>query len=340
MENHGSNGHSYSLNGKTVLVTGGSGTFGKEFIRIMLKDYDPAKIIVFSRDEFKQHEMRKGGFDHPKLRYFIGDVRDHERLLRAFEGVDVVIHAAALKQVPACEYNPFEAVKTNVIGSQNVIGAAIDAGVKRVLAISTDKAVDPINLYGATKLTAERLFLQGNAYSHAGGAIFSCVRYGNVHGSRGSVVPLFQEQAKTGTLTVTDERMTRFWLPIEQGVRFVIHSIERMRGGEIFVPKLPSLNLMDIARAIAPEAQIKIIGSRPGEKLHETLVSEHEAPKTLEYDDYYIIHGAIFILNEERKNGGKHVDIEFSYKSNNNTEWLSIPDLQELIFGDEKVEVA
>lgn len=319
---------------KTVLVTGGTGTFGKTFARKMLREHNPKKIIIFSRDEFKQHEMRTNGFDHPKLRYFIGDVRDHERLMRAFDGVDVVIHAAALKQVPACEFNPFEAVKTNVIGSQNVIAAAIDAGVKRVMAISTDKAVDPINLYGATKLTAERLFLQGNAYSSAGHAVFSCVRYGNVHGSRGSVVPLFQEQAKSGVLKVTDDRMTRFWLTIDHGVDFVIRAIERMRGGDIFVPKLPSVRLTDLACAIAPEARIDITGIRPGEKLHETLISQFEAPKTYEYDDYYVVHGAIFIMTEERKNGGKPVSPEFAYHSNSNDDFMSVDRIREMIRGD------
>src|SRR5512136_1590058 len=245
--------------GQVVLVTGGTGSFGKKFIEIMLKEYQPAKLIVFSRDELKQHEMRVAGLDHPSLRYFIGDVRDVERLRRALHGVDIVVHAAALKQVPACEYNPMEAIKTNIMGTSNVVEAALDAGVAKVMALSTDKAVNPVNLYGATKLAAEKLVVQSNTYAAGTSTRYSCVRYGNVVGSRGSVVPLFLKQRASGRVTVTDERMTRFWLSLEQGVHFVMDCIEQMEGGEVFVPKIPSTRVLDLARAIAPEAQVEII---------------------------------------------------------------------------------
>src|SRR5215471_8094986 len=250
----------------TILVTGGTGSFGQQFARVMLRDYHPQKLIVFSRDELKQHEMRVNGLDHPSLRFFLGDVRDVDRLRRAMQGVDIVVHAAALKQVPAAEYNPIEAVMTNIIGARNVVDAALDCGVKKVLALSTDKAVNPSNLYGATKLVAEKLFVQANAYSGAGPTRFSCVRYGNVVGSRGSVIPLFMAQRKTGRITVTDPGMTRFWLTLEQGVRFVTRAIEQMMGGEVFVPKLPSMSLTDLIKALAPNCEIKPIGIRPGEK--------------------------------------------------------------------------
>src|SRR5512145_2535512 len=243
---------------KTILITGGTGSFGKKFTRIALEEKQPKKIIIFSRDELKQHEMRVHGFDHPSLRYFIGDVRDRERLVRAMNGVDIVVHAAALKQVPACEYNPMEAVKTNILGSSNVIDAALDVGVKKVLALSTDKAGNPVNLYGATKLAAEKLFVQSNAYAAGSATRFACVRYGNVVGSRGSVVPIFIRQRQNGKLTLTDERMTRFWLTLEQGVRFVIRCVEEMQGGEVFVPKIPSTRIVDLAKVIAPEAEYEV----------------------------------------------------------------------------------
>src|SRR5689334_4726417 len=252
---------------QVVLVTGGTGSFGKKFVEIMLRECRPKKLLIFSRDELKQHDMRSSGFDHPSLRYFIGDVRDPSRLERALSGVTVVVHAAALKQVPACEYNPFEAVQTNIMGGRNVIDAAIDQGVHRVLALSTDKAVNPINLYGATKLCAEKMFVQANAYAGAQNTRFSCARYGNVVGSRGSVIPIFQEQAKLGKVTITDTRMTRFWLTLEQGVRFVVRCLEQMHGGEIFVPKIPSMKLVEMAEAVAPGCEIENIGIRPGEKL-------------------------------------------------------------------------
>src|SRR5512143_3945277 len=258
---------------QVILITGGTGSFGKKFVEIALRDLSPRKIIVFSRDELKQHEMRAAGFDQPNLRYFIGDVRDRERLTRAMHGVDIVVHAAALKQVPACEYNPLEAIKTNIMGTSNVVEAALDTGVKKVLALSTDKAVNPVNLYGATKLAAEKLTIQSNAYAAGSATRYACTRYGNVVGSRGSVVPLFLKQRASGRVTVTDERMTRFWLSLEQGVRFVISCIEQMEGGEVFVPKIPSTRVLDLARAIAPDAQVEIIGIRPGEKLHEVLIS-------------------------------------------------------------------
>ncbi len=278
--------------GLNVLVTGGTGSFGRKFTEIMLRECTPRKLVIFSRDELKQHEMRTGGFDHPSLRYFIGDVRDVERLRRAMTGMDIVVHAAALKQVPACEYNPIEAVLTNVMGARNIIEAALDMGVKKVMAISSDKAVNPVNLYGATKLVAEKLFVQGNAYSGTSETRFSCVRYGNVVGSRGSVIPLFLGQRNNGKVTITDERMTRFWLTLEQGVRFVIRCIEQMHGGEVFVPKIPSMNIMDLVKAVAPDCQVENIGIRPGEKLHEILISEDEVRQALELDDMFVIKPA------------------------------------------------
>ncbi|MDO9546769.1 MAG: UDP-N-acetylglucosamine 4,6-dehydratase (inverting) [Pelolinea sp.] len=317
---------------KVILVTGGTGSFGKKFIEIMLQEYTPAKLIVFSRDEQKQHEMRQMGFTHENLRYFIGDVRDYDRLRRAFEGVDYVIHAAALKQVPACEYNPMEAVKTNILGSSNVIDAALDAKVDRVVALSTDKAVNPINLYGATKLAAEKLFVQSNAYAGGRKTRFSCVRYGNVVGSRGSVVPLFIQQRKTGVVTVTDERMTRFWISLEQGVRFVIRCLEEMHGGEVFVPKIPSMTVADLAKAMAPEAKINYIGIRPGEKLHEVLISEDEARTVIELDDMYVVQPAESLwFGREWEAIGKHITDEFRYVSNTNENWLTVEQIQEII---------
>jgi len=267
---------------QVVMVTGGTGSFGKQFIDVLLREYHPAKVIVFSRDELKQHEMRVSGFDNPSLRYFIGDVRDVTRLRRAMDGVDIVIHAAALKQVPACEYNPMEAIKTNILGSSNVVDAALDMRVKKVLALSTDKAVNPVNLYGTTKLAAEKLIIQSNAYAAGKPTRFSCVRYGNVVGSRGSVIPIFLQQRQSGKLTITDERMTRFWLTLEQGVRFVIRCTEQMLGGEVFVPKIPSMKIVDLASAIAPDAELNVIGIRPGEKLHEVLIHEDEARAAVE----------------------------------------------------------
>ncbi len=322
---------------KVVLVTGGTGSFGKKFIDIMLKEYHPAKVIVFSRDELKQHEMRASGFNHPNLRYFIGDVRDQPRLRRAFDGVDIVVHTAALKQVPACEYNPMEAIKTNILGSSNVIDAALDAGVEKVLALSTDKAVNPVNLYGATKLAAEKLFIQSNYYAGDKSTRFSCTRYGNVVGSRGSVVPLFIKQRNNGGITITDERMTRFWISLEQGARFVIRCIEEMHGGEVFVPKIPSMAIMDLARAIAPQSQVHLTGIRPGEKLHEVLISDDEARGTVELEDMFVVMPSMSLnvrskpLGRDWEAVGKPLVDGFRYASNTNPQWLTIEQIQGMI---------
>ena len=316
---------------QVILITGGTGSFGRKFTRIMLEEYHPQKLIIFSRDELKQHEMRISGFDHPSLRYFIGDVRDEARLRRALKGVDIVVHAAALKQVPACEYNPIEAVMTNIMGAKNVIEAALDNGVKKVLAMSTDKATAPVNLYGATKLVSEKLFIQGNSYSGEDGTKFSCVRYGNVVGSRGSVVPLFKKQRESGRITITDERMTRFWITLEQGVRFVISCIESMHGGELFIPKIPSMNMMDLAKTLAPECEIDFIGIRPGEKLHESMISADEARQAVELEDRYIILPTHPWWQQDNWAQGKPVPDGFSYSSNNNEQWLTPEDLQRMI---------
>ncbi|MEA4907855.1 MAG: UDP-N-acetylglucosamine 4,6-dehydratase (inverting) [Chloroflexi bacterium] len=315
-----------------VLITGGTGSFGKKFVEVMLREYQPAKVIIYSRDELKQHEMRSAGFNHPSLRYFIGDVRDQQRLRRAFNGVDVVIHAAALKQVPACEYNPMEAIKTNILGSSNVIEAALDAGVTRVVALSTDKAVNPVNLYGATKLAAEKLFVQSNAYAGGMATRFSCVRYGNVVGSRGSVVPIFIKQRQSGAITITDERMTRFWISLEQGVRFVIRCVETMHGGEVFVPKIPSMTVADLARAIAPQAQINVIGIRPGEKLHEVLISDDEARTTIELDDMFVVQPAEALwFGREWEKVGQGLPDGFRFASNTNEQWLTVDQIGEIV---------
>ena len=316
---------------QTILVTGGTGSFGKKFAEIVLKDLNPKKIIVFSRDELKQHEMRTAGFEHSNLRYFIGDVRDRERLTRAMHGVDVVVHAAALKQVPACEYNPMEAVKTNIMGTSNVVEAALDAGVKKVLALSTDKAVNPVNLYGATKLAAEKLTVQSNAYAAGSSTRYACVRYGNVVGSRGSVVPVFLKQREHGKVTITDDRMTRFWLSLEQGVRFVIGCIEEMRGGEVFVPKIPSMKVIDLARAIAPNAEVSVIGIRPGEKLHEVLVSEDEARNTLERENMYVVKPPETLWERSLHYDGKPLPEGFRYSSDTNEHWLDVEGIQKFV---------
>jgi UDP-N-acetylglucosamine 4,6-dehydratase len=316
---------------QTVLVTGGTGSFGKKFIELMLREFHPEKLIIFSRDELKQHDMRTSGFDHPSLRYFIGDVRDEQRLERALAGVTVMVHAAALKQVPACEYNPFEAIQTNIMGGRNVIDAALNQGVRRILALSTDKAVNPINLYGATKLCAEKMFVQANAYAGKQNTRFSCARYGNVVGSRGSVIPVFLEQRKRGKITITDARMTRFWITLEQGVRFVVRSLEQMHGGEIFVPKIPSMKLTDMAETIAPGCEIEYVGIRPGEKLHEALVSEDEARNTLELDDMYVIQPAHAWWKRDNWLNGRPLADGFRYSSDTNRQWLTGEQLQELV---------
>ncbi len=323
-------------NDKVVLVTGGTGSFGRKFVEIMLQDHHPAKLIVYSRDELKQHEMRSSGFDHPSLRYFIGDVRDLPRLRRAMHGVHIVVHTAALKQVPACEYNPMEAVKTNILGSSNVVDAAIDAGVEKVLALSTDKAVSPVNLYGATKLAAEKLFVQSNAYAGGKATRFSCVRYGNVVGSRGSVVPVFFRQRENGKLTITDERMTRFWISLEQGVNFVIQAIEQMRGGEVFVPKIPSMKVLDLALAIAPEAEIEVTGIRPGEKLHEVLISEDEARATVELEDMFVVQPASGLAGDlwfgrDWQARGRALPEGYRFASNTNEVWLDVEQIRQIL---------
>lgn len=328
---------------KVILVTGGTGSFGKKFVEYMLKSHSrPRKLIVFSRDELKQHEMRQifpDSSDSP-MRYFIGDVRDRERLYRAFSGVDIVIHAAALKQVPACEYNPFEAVQTNILGAKNVIDAAIDTGVRKVLAISTDKAVNPVNLYGATKLCAEKMFVQANSYAARGSCLFSCSRYGNVIGSRGSVIPVFLDQRKTGVITITDERMTRFWITLEQGVAFVARCIEEMQGGEIFVPKIPSMRLVELAKAIAPECDAKVIGIRPGEKLHEILVSEDEARHTVETESMFVIQPAFPWWDAQNWQTARPLIDGFSYASDTNADWLTTDQFWSLFDGHNKEELS
>jgi len=317
---------------QVVLVTGGTGSFGKKFTKILLEEKQPKKVIIFSRDELKQHEMQVGGYNQENLRYFIGDIRDRERLVRALHGVDIVVHAAALKQVPACEYNPMEAIKTNIMGTANVVEAALDAGVKKMLMVSTDKAVSPANLYGATKLAAEKLTIQSNAYAGGSATRFSCVRYGNVVGSRGSIVPLFLNQRAGGKITVTDDRMTRFWLSLDQGVRFVISCIEQMEGGEVFIPKIPSTKVVDLARAIAPNAEIDIIGIRPGEKLHEMLISEDEARHTIELDSMFVVQPAEATwFGYSWKDRGKALKEGYYYSSDNNAEWLDIEGIKKYI---------
>ena len=322
-----------NLDGLVVLITGGTGSFGKKLTETVLARFKPKKLIVFSRDELKQFEMRQrfGEDQYPCMRYFIGDVRDRERLYRAFDGVDVVVHAAALKQVPAAEYNPSEAVKTNVLGAMNVANAAIDSGVKKVIALSTDKAANPINLYGATKLCSDKLLVAANSYSGAHEARFSVVRYGNVVGSRGSVVPYFLGLRDSGELPITDERMTRFWITLEQGVQFVLDSLGRMRGGEIFVPKIPSMRITDLARAIAPACKTRVVGIRPGEKLHEVLVSEDDARHTVEYDNYYAILPVAHSWDAKEymaENGGQLCQDGFRYSSDKNPQWLDIGELR------------
>lgn len=318
------------LKGKVILVTGGTGSFGNKFTEIVLKKHNPHSIRIFSRGEKLQLDMQNK-FNDDRLRFFIGDVRDKERLRRAMHGVDIVVHAAALKQVPACEYNPIEAVRTNIDGATNVIDAALDEGAYRVIAISTDKAVHPVNLYGATKMTAEKLFVQANSYSGTGGTLFGCVRYGNVIGSRGSVIPLFLKQKETGTLTITDDKMTRFWITLEQGVNLVINSINKMKGGEIFIPKIPSMTITDLAKSIAPEAKIKIIGIRPGEKIHEILLTEDEARHSKEFSDYFVIQPDHPFWDELNIKGGKKPPAGFNYSSDNNKQWLTNKALMKIV---------
>ncbi len=318
-----------ALDNKTILVTGGCGFFGQNFVRYVLKNHNPRSIRVYDNRELAQVEMRRK-FNDPRLRFLIGDVRDKERLTRAMNGVDIVIHAAALKHVPICEYNPIEAVKTNIDGTANVIEAALDNGVEKVLAISTDKAVRPVNLYGATKMVAEKLFVQANAYRGDKNTIFSCTRYGNVVGSSGSVIPLFKEQRKNGTVTITDPRMTRFWITMEQGIKFVIESLEKMRGGEIFVPKIPSTKITDLSNVLAPGALVQVIGARPGEKIHEELLTAEEALHAKEFDIYFIIESEFPFWSKENLKDGKVLPEGFRYASDSNTDWLTEEQIREI----------
>ena len=322
-----------TLQNKVILVTGGTGSFGQKFAEIVLQEHNPRAIRIFSRGELLQLQMRQKFNDDLRLRFFIGDVRDRERVYRAVNGVDIIVHTAALKQIPTCEYNPIEAIRTNIDGAVNVIDAAIDNGVEKVIAISTDKAVHPVNLYGATKLVAEKLFIQANVYTGGRKTKFSCVRYGNVVGSRGSVIPLFLEQRKNGEITVTDERMTRFWITLEQGVCFVIKCIEMMQGGEIFVPKIPSMQITELADAIAPEARRRIIGIRPGEKLHEILISEEEARRAKEFDNFFVIEPEFPFWSKDNLDGGKPLPEGFKYTSDTNTWWLTKEELKQMIEG-------
>jgi UDP-N-acetylglucosamine 4,6-dehydratase len=316
--------------GRTILITGGTGSFGQHFTRALLSRWDPAAIRILSRDELKQSEMARK-INDDRLRFLIGDVRDRDRLRRAVEGVDVVVHAAALKQVPACEYNPFEAVRTNILGAQNVAEACIDAGVPRALALSTDKAVSPANLYGATKLCAERLFIQANVYAAANTTRLSCVRYGNVVGSRGSVIPLFLDQASSGELTVTDERMTRFWITLDQAVQFVADCVARMEGGELFIPKIPSMRVLDLAEAVAPGLPIRYTGIRPGEKLHESLITPEEARHTLDAGWCYVVEPEHPFWGGRGVADATPVSEDFVYTSDRNAEWLDVDALRSLL---------
>lgn len=320
------------FNNKVVLITGGTGSFGQKFTEIVLKKYRPKKLIIFSRDEMKQYEMAKVFNDrkYKCIRYFIGDVRDAERLHRAFHGVDIVVHAAAIKIVPSAEYNPFEAVKTNIIGAENVINVAIDNKISKVIALSTDKAVSPVNLYGATKLCAEKMFIAANNYAGYQGTRFSVVRYGNVFGSRGSVIPHFREAAKKKIVPITDVRMTRFWITLEQGVDFVLNALQEMRGGEVFIPKIPSMRIIDLAKAVCPDCKHKIVGIRPGEKLHESLLSPDDGIDSYEFKDKFVIYPKVAAFGE-RKINGKYLGVNFKgYRSDTNTKWLTVAQLRKM----------
>ena len=321
------------LENKTILLTGGTGSFGHKFVPMTLAKFNPKKIIIFSRDEMKQWEMAKLFNDDPRVRFFIGDVRDRERLYRALDGVDYVVHAAATKIVPTAEYNPFECVKTNVMGAMNLIDACIDKGVQRVVALSTDKASSPINLYGATKLTSDKLFVAGNSYSGGHDTSFSVVRYGNVMGSRGSVIPFFLSQLDKGVFPITDDKMTRFMISLEQGVELVWHAFEDMIGGEIYVKKIPSMKVVDLATAIAPNAKQEVVGIRPGEKLHEQMIGVEDAHYTYEYPEHFKILPSIngWDSSEARIKGGERVPEGFSYCSDNNAHWMTIDELEEWI---------
>lgn len=323
------------LNNKTILITGGTGSFGKCFTKYVLEHYEPKKVIIYSRDEFKQFLMENEFREYKdKLRFFIGDVRDRERMQRAFEGVDYVIHAAALKQVPACEYNPNEAIKTNIHGAQNVIDAALDCDVKKVVALSTDKAVNPVNLYGGTKLVSDKLFVAANAYAGTKDISFSIVRYGNVAGSRGSIIPLFHNIIKNGgtELPITDYRMTRFWISLTQGVELVIKALEEATGGETFISKIPSFKITDLAQAMLPGCKMPEVGIRPGEKLHEIMVTVEDSDTTYEYDKHFIVYPQVIWNSKQQINlSGKKVAEGFSYSSDNNVQWLSVEEIKELL---------
>ena len=324
------------LNNKTILITGGTGSFGKAFTRYVLNNYDPKKIIIYSRDEFKQWVMSNEFKDYTKkLRFFIGDVRDKERMQRAFEGVDYVVHAAAMKQVPACEYNPNEAIKTNINGAQNVIDCALNSGsVKKVVALSTDKAVNPVNLYGGTKLVSDKLFIAANAYVGTKDINFSIVRYGNVAGSRGSIIPFFKSIIDNGgkELPITDYRMTRFWISLEEGVKLVIKALEEAKGGETFISKIPSFKITDLAKAMLPDCEMPEVGIREGEKLHEIMVTVEDSMTTYEYEKHFIVYPQMTWNNKQKPDlSGKKVPEGFSYTSGNNTEWLSVEELRELV---------
>lgn len=319
-----------TLEGKSILITGGTGSFGHSFVRRVLSDQGPRRVVVFSRDELKQYEMQQAMRDE-RLRFFLGDVRDGDRLRRACEGIDVVVHAAAIKQVPAAEYNPFECIKTNVLGAQNVIEAALDAGVSRVLALSTDKAANPVNLYGATKLCSDKLFIAGNAYAGTRALRMSVVRYGNVVGSRGSVVPFFRSVRESGRLPITDPRMTRFWITLEQGVQFVLDSLSRMHGGELFVPKIPATDIVTLARALAPDCVHEVVGIRPGEKLHELMISADDARRTRDMGDYYVVQPEFPWWNGTVVASGSAVPEGFEYSSETNPDRLTVEQVRTLL---------
>ncbi|GAA2090444.1 UDP-N-acetylglucosamine 4,6-dehydratase (inverting) [Actinomadura alba] len=320
------------LAGSSILITGGTGSFGKAFVHRVLRDFDPRRVVVFSRDELKQYELRQFFGDDPRLRWFIGDIRDRDRLRRAMHGVDFVVHAAALKQVDTAEYNPFEYVQTNVSGSQNVIEAAIDCGVRKVVALSTDKASSPINLYGATKLVADKLFVSANHYAAGHETRFAVVRYGNVMGSRGSVIPFFARLAAEGrSLPITDKRMTRFWITLDQAVRFVIDSFSLMRGGELYVPRIPSMRIVDLAQAVAPDSPVHEIGIRPGEKLHEEMIAPDDSHRTVRLSDRYVVMPTIATWGYTPPEGGEPASEGFSYQSDTNDLWLTVDDLRAML---------
>tara|TARA_B100000686_G_C16803036_1_gene987597 strand:+ start:4904 stop:5893 length:990 start_codon:yes stop_codon:yes gene_type:complete len=327
------------FNDKSILVTGATGSFGQRFVSRLLEEHNPSRVVIFSRDELKQFEMQQK-LQSSKLRYFLGDVRDKSRLHRAFQGVEIVIHAAAMKQVPASEYNPMEAVKTNIIGAENVINVAIDQKIEKVLALSTDKASNPANLYGATKLCADKLFTAANVLSGFSKTKFSVVRYGNVINSRGSIVPFLKNQKKSGIVTLTDERMTRFWITLDQGVDFVAQCLSRMKGGEIFIPKIPSMSVVDVIKAIAPDCKVEIIGIRPGEKIHETMITSDDAISTIEFDNYYVIIPSTEHKDLEKYKNKKFKFVEpgFSYSSDNNSDWLTIEQFNELVSDSEHTD--